>query len=70
MEELEQAENYWLCVTQLSSFNTEIVTLQISRCLPRSRILLSLSPFLDNKNILHVGGREKNSQLNYDKQHM
>ena len=36
MEELEQAENYWLCVTQLSSFNTEIVTLQKSKCLPRS----------------------------------
>ena len=69
VEELEQAENYWLRVTQLSSFNTEIVTLQKSKCLPRSSILLSLSPFLDDKNILRVGGRERNSQLNYDKQH-
>ena len=69
VEELEQAENYWLHVTQLSSFNTEIVTLQKSKCLPRSSILLSLSPFLDDKNILRVGGRERNSQLNYDKQH-
>ena len=69
VEEFEQAENYGLRVTQLSSFNTEIVNLQKSKCLPRSNVLLSLSPFLDDKYIRRVGGCEQNLQLNYDKQH-
>ena len=64
VEELEQAQIYWLSVTQLSSFNTKIVALQKNNCLPRFSVLLSLNPFLDDKNILRVGGREQNSQLN------
>lgn len=54
---------------QHNSFASEIECLKNNKPLKSSSHLLSLSPFLDDDNLLRVGGRLKNSVLHYDTRH-
>lgn len=54
---------------QLTIFHLDYRTLKDQRALhPRSH-LLSLNPFLDDEQMLRVGGRLENSNLSYEKKH-
>ncbi len=58
--ELEQAEVYWLRVCQTDSFSSEKAHLL------KSSRLISLRPFIDDKQLLRVGGRQENAPSSYD----
>ena len=69
VNELDQARNYWLRVAQSTCFGPEIEALKKKADLSRSSSLLTLRPFLDDEQLLRVGGRQQNSQMKYDTQH-
>ncbi|XP_036150809.1 uncharacterized protein LOC118648578 [Monomorium pharaonis] len=54
---------------QHSTFSQEIDCLRNNQPLKSSSHLLSLSPFLDDNNLIRVGGRLRNSELSYDAKH-
>jgi hypothetical protein len=51
---------------QESEFQNEIVSLKNGKPLSNNSKLLPLNPFLDNFNIIRVGGRLKNANINTD----
>ena len=65
VEELTNAENYWISYAQQECFFTEIESLKHKQVLPASSKLLSLRPFIDSNGILRVGGRQQNASLTY-----
>ena len=69
VEELLEAERYWLKVAQSESFLEEITALKNDTEVPRSGCLSSLRPFLDSNGILRVGGRGAQLKLAYDTRH-
>ena len=58
VQELHQAETYWVLHSQESCFIEEILSIKTKREITRSSPLLLLHPFLDPSGILRVGGRE------------
>ena len=54
--ELQEAERYWLYVSQCDHFLKEVQALKSSQALPRSSCLLTLHPFVDSNSLLRVGG--------------
>ena len=68
-KELQRALDIWIRDTQRKSFPHEMRELEAKKALPSSSKLLSLSPFLDENNIIRVGGRLKNSTISYNKKH-
>ena len=69
IQELSEAERYWIAVVQRQHFTEEIKALKKQSALSSSSSLLSLHPILDSNNLLRVGGRQQNSKLLYSKQH-
>ena len=69
VEELLEAERYWLKVAQNESFLKEITALKNDAEIPRSGCLSSLHAFLDSHGILRVGGRGAQLRLAYDTRH-
>ena len=69
VDELDEAQNYWLHVAQIACFSSDIETLGKKTSLPRSSSLLTLRPFLDDKHLLRVGGRQENSPMKYETRH-
>ena len=67
--ELRQAENYWISFAQREHFAREIASLKANENILLSSSLISLSPFLDGRGMLRVGGREAYSQRLYDERH-
>ncbi|XP_076294565.1 uncharacterized protein LOC143215848 [Lasioglossum baleicum] len=67
-DELDNARLTIVRCEQLRLFSTEIACLEGSRSLLRGP-LVRLSPFLDERGILRVGGRLKHSLLDYDEKH-
>ena len=57
VEELTNAENYWISHSQQDCFVSEIETLKLKQTLPSGSKLLSLRPLIDSDRILRVGGR-------------
>lgn len=66
--ELHQSLTFLLKTAQQESFGFEINALQEHESLKRSNVL-QLSPFIDEKGLLRVGGRLKHANLNYDAKH-
>lgn len=67
LQELDQATTTILRVVQLESFQKDIASLQSQKDLTPS--LRHLSPFIDEKGLLRVGGRLSNSSLRYNAKH-
>ncbi|GFT72128.1 DUF5641 domain-containing protein [Trichonephila clavipes] len=66
---MEEAEIYLMKQVQLSSFYTEIRAMQNGDDICNKCKILNLSPFLDDKGIIRVGGRLKHSRLPYSSKH-
>ena len=69
VEELYEAECYWLRLMQHSYFEGEMQALRECSSLDSSSSLLSLNPLLDSSNLLRVGGRQQLSESSYESQH-
>ncbi|GBO34381.1 hypothetical protein AVEN_174602-1 [Araneus ventricosus] len=68
-DEYKDAEVCMLRWAQAQDFPSEIQTISKGKQLPGKNCLKSLNPFLDNNNLLRVGGRLINAQVNYDQKH-
>lgn len=69
VSEIEAAMNKLVQIAQHNVFSNEIVTLKNQHQLQIKNKLLCLSPFLDKNELLRVGGRLKNSSLNFSQKH-
>ena len=69
VQELTEAENYWISISQEEHFKEEICCIASHSELPSKSCLSSLHPFLDSSGILRVSGREQNSKLSYASLH-
>ena len=70
VSELENAKNFLLRSAQSNAYAAEINALRANRALLPSSKLLQLSPFLDKTSgLLLVGGRLKNSDLDFASKH-
>ncbi|XP_065361949.1 uncharacterized protein LOC135955527 [Calliphora vicina] len=67
--ELKQALHLLIKLTQAVSFHDEIKTLKLGNRVPNQSNIVKLSPFLDEKGILRVGGRISNSTISYNAKH-
>lgn len=56
-EELHEAERYWIKATQIQSFSPEINLLKAGKSLNTDSRIQELKPFLDEDELLSVGGR-------------
>ncbi|GFY32203.1 integrase catalytic domain-containing protein [Trichonephila clavipes] len=68
-DEMKEAEIYLMKQVQLSSFYKEIRAMQNGVGICNKSKILNLSPFLDDKGIIRVGGRLKHSRLPYSSKH-
>ncbi len=69
VEDLRLALESCIRTVQAASFSGELRRLAQERPLPRSSRLLKLTPYLDEKGILRVGGRLQHSVLREDAKH-
>ena len=58
---MQEAELYWLYVSQCDHFLKEVQAMKNSQALARSSCLLTLHPFVDSNSLLRVGGRQNQS---------
>jgi hypothetical protein len=68
-EELKQAHNCVIKVTQKQAFREDFHFLEKHGKVPQNSKLISLSPFIDDTGLLRVGGRLKNAPVKYDQKH-
>ena len=57
LSELKNGENFLIRASQWSSFSKEIIDLEKRKSVNKSSRIAQLSPFVDEDNILRVGGR-------------
>ena len=69
VQELHEAEVHQVRVHHAHEFGDEIAHFNSQVPLPRHSCLASLTPFLDQENVLCVGGRKANSDLSQDQKH-
>ena len=69
VEEMEIAERYWIKLVQKTCFADEINVIKKNKLLQRESCLVSLHPFIDDKDILRLSGRISNSNLHYEQIH-
>jgi hypothetical protein len=69
LKEIQDAAIYLIKMTQFQHFYLELQALRKTKEVPLKSSLKSFSPFLDNSGVIRVGGRLKNSHLNYDRRH-
>ena len=70
IDELSQAERYWIITSQNETFPRELQELKANNmCLPNNSVLKALNPFLDSFGIIRVGGRISNAELCYSRVH-
>ena len=67
--DLENALTYWISYVQVLEFKEEISCCRSGNNLSSKSKLLGLSPFLDNKGLLRVGGRLAHSNNNFNSLH-
>ncbi|KMQ86943.1 hypothetical protein RF55_13931, partial [Lasius niger] len=68
-DELEDALLRWLRIVQRLHFPAEVAAIAAKRTIPSRSSILKLSPFLDENNVLRVGGRLKHAVLSRDERH-
>lgn len=66
-QELQYSLNTLIKLAQRKSFAREYVDLSRKKCVHRKSKLSLLNPFMDNENLIRVGGRLKNSEYAFDK---
>ena len=69
VDELLNAERYWIAVAQQSAFKEEALLLRKGHQLDSRARLLSLHPMLDTHGLIRVGGRCGHSSLPYSRRH-
>ena len=57
VEEIDQALQFWIGVTQMESFPQEVAALKLKQHVSSKSKLVSVSPFLDEHGIVHASGR-------------
>ena len=67
--ELINAETTLLKLVQEEYFAAEITALKNGKPLPSKSKILSLNPFVDNADVLRVGGRLVNAPITYNQKH-
>lgn len=68
-EECQHARLFWIRIIQSETLDKELKSLRGKRELSSKSSLLILRPFLDEKNILRVGGRLANAPIPFSKKH-
>ncbi|XP_076231248.1 uncharacterized protein LOC143177269 [Calliopsis andreniformis] len=69
IDEIRNANDCIIRTVQASTFSSDIQNLKANTELHPKSKLLSLHPFLDDKGILRVGGRLRNSNLPFSQKH-
>ena len=69
VRELSQAAHDWIKLVQRDVWYTKIDAIKKGSKLKRTICILSLNPFLDESEILRVGGRQVNAKLSFDNCH-
>ncbi|XP_018397720.1 PREDICTED: uncharacterized protein LOC108775764 [Cyphomyrmex costatus] len=67
--ELDAALAFWIRLTQVTYFSSEIQLIRTNKSLPKSSSLLRLIPFIDTDELLHLRGRLQHSQLDRTEKH-
>ncbi|CAI5682672.1 unnamed protein product [Oreochromis niloticus] len=67
--ELLDAEKYWIKVAQRHSFHQEVQRLKIGKPMMNDSRIQELKPFLDEDELLSVGGRLQQSDFTFREQH-
>ncbi|KAK9745141.1 Integrase zinc binding domain [Popillia japonica] len=65
-EEIDQAEVYWIKITQLSVFSQEIDNLKTYKTVHKKSSIIKLTPFVDEAGILRIKSRLQESLLPFD----
>lgn len=68
-KEILRSETFWICQVQASAYAEEIQSLANSLKVKGSSKLAKLSPFLDDHNLIRVGGRLQNASMSFDEKH-
>ncbi|KAG1936575.1 hypothetical protein F2P79_018552 [Pimephales promelas] len=68
-DEMFEAEKYWIKLTQERSFSPEISSLKAGKTLNADSKIRDLRPFLDEDELLCVGGRLQQSDFSYREKH-
>lgn len=68
-EEIDNALQRCIKLTQDEEFQEEIQSLRSNKQVKTRSSLKSLTPYLDDRNILRVGGRLRHANLNHDGKH-
>jgi hypothetical protein len=68
-QEMNKSLQRLIIIAQQQEFATEIQTLKDKKSLPKGSKILSLDPFIDNLNILRVGGRLRHAKIPEDQKH-
>ncbi|XP_024875128.1 uncharacterized protein LOC112456671 [Temnothorax curvispinosus] len=68
-QELFESNRRLIRIIQQSAFKQELHSLKANGCVSRKSKLLSLAPFIDEQDIIRVGGRLRNSAISPDKKH-
>ncbi len=63
VQEITNADKYWLSYSQYDCFSKEIGNLKAKNIIPSGSTLMTLHPFLDSNGILRVSGREQKEKL-------
>lgn len=67
--ELKNATDAIIKIIQRDAFSEEIKILIKNKILPKSSRIIALSPFIDERGILRVGGRLSNADITFDAKH-
>lgn len=67
--ELNEAKHSWISVIQQQNFHTEMAIIRSNSSKTTQMRLWNLNPFLDETNLLRVGGRLSFADINYDEKH-
>lgn len=68
-EERDEALLYWIGVAQKCYYSQEIRALNKAVELPATSQLRHFAPFIDQKGLIHVGGRLENMEATYEYKH-
>lgn len=68
-EEIQQAEKYWIKLTQSMSFSKEMDNLLKNTGVDKQSKIITLRPFLDDVGLLRVGGRLQEANWSYSQKH-
>ena len=68
-EELQMAEIFIIRDVQKVVFQDDLRLIRLNEVLPKSSPILSLSPFIDSRGVLRVGGRLKNAPISEEAKH-